>query len=128
MPQPRGGPHQDHSCYVHSGQSFLFPSLLPKVAAHLSGKHSGKTRWWESWTTAVLPAALRSEGTCHAPSQQLGGSEMKWSYLLLHPTHARPTSPEFLNSDKRFHPGEDKRDALGKEQCQCKHSGWEMIR
>lgn len=107
---------------MRSGQQFLFPTLLPNVAVHLSGKRASKPRWWESWTSAVLPTALHSDGTYHAPSQhRLGWIEATWDHLLWHPAHARQTSPEIFHSGQHFHPGKDKRE----EQCQLKHSGRE---
>lgn len=74
----------------------------------------------------MLPAAPRSDGTYHAPSHhQLGWIEATWDHPLLHPAHARQTSPEIFHSGQSFRPGKDKRDALGGEQCQLKRSGRE---
>lgn len=101
--------------------------LLPNAAAHLSGKCTSKPRWWESWTAAVLPAALCSDRTYCIPSQHhLGWIEATWNHPLLHPAYTQQTSPETFHSGQCFHSEKDKRDALGGEQCQLKSSGREM--
>lgn len=75
----------------------------------------------------MLPEALHSDGTYRAPSQHPPGwVKATGDDLLLHPAHTRQTNPEIFHSGQHFHPGKDKRDALGGQQCQLKRSRREM--